>query len=236
MLAASRSRHCCASSSAGDSWARGCGRRRHQLLDARDQLLHPLAGRVRIEIGARKRRRPQRRRFGRRPGDSGRPVPAASGAAVPAPVTSACAHPACVWYRLSGASPSRRLIDDRLELADDRLARAGLLLQFELIAVLVAVEEPIAGGAEAVPDGFGLRLAHRPDRLPLGLQPLDLRRGVLPVGRFGERLGLFAQTLPCAARLPAHSSLRRFRSSWRRVKKRSQALRKRSQTAFSCHA
>ena len=42
--------------------------------------------------------------------------------------------------------------------------------------MLVSLEETIARAAEALPDRLGLRLAHRPDRLPLRLQPLDLRR------------------------------------------------------------
>ena len=40
--------------------------------------------------------------------------------------------------------------------------------------------------------------------------------------------------LPFAPDCPAHCSLRCLRSSWRRVKKRSQAPRNRSQIAFSC--
>ena len=43
-----------------------------------------------------------------------------------------------------------------------------------------------------------------------------------------------SQSASLRARFAAQSSLRRFRSSWRRVKKRSHAPRNRSQTAFSC--
>ena len=45
----------------------------------------------------------------------------------------------------------------------------------DLVAVLVALEEAIARGAEALPDRLGLVLLHRTDRLPLGLQLLDAR-------------------------------------------------------------
>ena len=43
---------------------------------------------------------------------------------------------------------------ERLELANHRVANGGLLLQFDLIAVLEAIEEAVARGAEALPDRF----------------------------------------------------------------------------------
>src|SRR4029079_7613960 len=68
------------------------------------------------------------------------------------------------------------------EVADDDVARRRLLLQRNLVAMLVPVEEAIARAAEPLPDGFGFRLPHGSDRLPLGLQALELRGGILPVG------------------------------------------------------
>ncbi len=53
----------------------------------------------------------------------------------------------------------------------------------------------VAGGAEALPDRVGLALLDRTDRAPLGLELLDLERRLIPVARFGQRLGLRAQRI-----------------------------------------
>ena len=97
---------------------------------------------------------------------------------------------------------------ERLELRADPLARLAGGFARVRVAVLVAVEEAVAGGAEALPDGVGAALLDRADRAPLRLQLLDPGRGLLPVGGRGERLGLLAQRfllrevlLPLAAAL-----------------------------------
>ena len=95
----------------------------------------------------------------------------------------------------------------RLELADHRFARRRLLLQLNLVAVLVAIEEPIARGAEALPDRLRLRLPHRTDRLPLGLQLLQLRRRCSH-SVDSASASASTQSASLRARLAAHSSLR----------------------------
>ena len=57
------------------------------------------------------------------------------------------------------------------------------------VAPLVAFEERVTGGAEALPDGLRLVPAHGADRLPLGLQPSDLRGGPVPLAGGRELLG-----------------------------------------------
>src|SRR5687768_1805376 len=68
--------------------------------------------------------------------------------------------------------------------------------------MLVSFEEAVAGAAESIPDRLGLRLANGTNRLPLGLQALDLCRRSLPLGRFREALSLrgerfLAGEIPC---------------------------------------
>ena len=91
------------------------------------------------------------------------------------------------------ASPSAG--SERLELRADPLARLLRGLPRVLVAVLVAVEEVVAGGAEPLPHRLGPALLDRPDRAPLGLQPLELGGGRLPVGGLPEGLGLLAEGL-----------------------------------------
>ena len=55
------------------------------------------------------------------------------------------------------------------------------------------LEESVAGAAEAGPDFFGLALGHRTDGLPGFLQLLELAGGGVPVGRFRQGFGLFAE-------------------------------------------
>src|SRR4029079_10373539 len=62
-----------------------------------------------------------------------------------------------------------------------------------LVALRVAGEEVIAGSAEPPPDRFRPASFHRSHRLPFILQPSDLGRGGVPVGRIGERLDLRAE-------------------------------------------
>ena len=61
--------------------------------------------------------------------------------------------------------------------------------------LLVGFEEGVARRAESLPDLIGPRLANRTDRLPLGLEPLDLLDACLPLGRLGDRLSLLADRL-----------------------------------------
>src|SRR5262249_17488630 len=56
-----------------------------------------------------------------------------------------------------------------------------------------AIEEVVAGGAEALPDVVGLLLWDRADRLPLLLELLDRLAGLLPLRRLLERLDLDAE-------------------------------------------
>ena len=70
---------------------------------------------------------------------------------------------------------------------------ASLVCERDLVAVVVALEELVGGGAEARPDRLGLVAAHRPDGLPLGLQPLHLGGRGFPLGRLGQGLGADAQ-------------------------------------------
>ena len=74
---------------------------------------------------------------------------------------------------------------------------------------VAAREEAIAGGAEALPDRLLLAAADRADRLPLGLQLLDLVGGLNPVGRVGERLGALAERDLLREVLGARLGLRR---------------------------
>src|SRR5436190_1898547 len=74
------------------------------------------------------------------------------------------------------------------ELRDGGFAVLHLALERGRVAVLEALEEQVAGAAELVPDRVRLALLHRADRLPINLQPLDARRGLFPLGRFGELL------------------------------------------------
>src|SRR5262249_23584552 len=46
-----------------------------------------------------------------------------------------------------------------------------------------------------LPDGFFMPARHGTDRLPLGLEPLDLGRGPHPVGGIGQRLDALAELL-----------------------------------------
>ena len=115
-----------------------------------------------------------------------------------------------------------------------RFARGDALVAGDVVALGVAREEAIAGAAEALPDRIGPRLLHRSDRLPLGLQPSQLRRRPAPSRSTRRALPPCTHSASFFARFSAHAALRSARSAWRRVKKRSQAARNRSQTAFSC--
>jgi hypothetical protein len=81
----------------------------------------------------------------------------------------------------------------RFEVADHVGTRRRLRLQIHLIAVLVAIEKRVAGGAEPLPHRVGLRAAHRTDLLPLDLQLPALGGRRFPVGGRRESLGLGAQ-------------------------------------------
>jgi len=79
-------------------------------------------------------------------------------------------------------APPADLTDPRA-FATRGLANRRLLLQLNLIAVLVAIEEPIAGGTEALPDSFRLRFPDWTDLLPLGLKLFQRRCGLIPIRR-----------------------------------------------------
>src|SRR5690606_29339457 len=87
----------------------------------------------------------------------------------------------------------RRARREPLEILDHGLPWLGLLEQLELVTMLVALEELVAGRPESGPHRLRLRLAHRTDGLPFGLQGLDLRGRRLPVGGVDERLGLLTE-------------------------------------------
>ena len=82
-----------------------------------------------------------------------------------------------------------------LELGEERLAIGLLGFELDLVAPLVAFEERVAGGAEALPDRLRLVPAHGADRLPLGLQPSNLRGGPVPLAGGRELLGARAERL-----------------------------------------
>src|SRR5204863_10083740 len=79
------------------------------------------------------------------------------------------------------------------DFLNEGLARRDALLARDVVAQRVAREEPVACGAEALPDRLRPALLDRTDRLPFRLQRADLRGGGIPVGRFGERFRLDAQ-------------------------------------------
>src|SRR4029077_4936401 len=113
-----------------------------------------------------------------------------------------------------GGVPVDRVLD-RLRLDDERFLLREVLGPDGLALGEVGVatgEEAIAGAAEALPDRLLLAAADRADRLPLGLQLLDLVGGLNPVGGVGERLGALTQgDLPgevLAARLGLRREMR----------------------------
>ena len=182
------------------------------VFDALDERFHPLAVGVGIEIGAGERRRPPRDDARERRGeplvereraiaiDAARGdllLPAAAQTRAPSRQRPRRAggrveRPRAA-LRPSGSSVDRRLTRERLELGADRLARRDALGARDVVALRVAREKASHARAEPLPDRLRPALLHRPDRLPLGLQPLDLGRRGVPVGRLGERLGLRAQ-------------------------------------------
>jgi hypothetical protein len=70
----------------------------------------------------------------------------------------------------------------RLELGANGFAGSDALGARQVVTLGVAAKEAIAGAAEALPDRIRPASFHGPDCLPLGLQPLDLGRGGLPLG------------------------------------------------------
>ena len=52
----------------------------------------------------------------------------------------------------------------------------------DFVAMRVAREKPIAGPAEPLPDRFRAGSLDRSDDAPLGLQPLELCRRLIPFG------------------------------------------------------
>src|SRR5262249_3083506 len=82
---------------------------------------------------------------------------------------------------------------ERLELLADATGAPRHLFACELAAPAAALEEAIAGGAEALPQHLGLVARRWAGALPFGLELLHRRRGRVPVGRVRERLGLLAE-------------------------------------------
>src|SRR5258705_313184 len=62
-----------------------------------------------------------------------------------------------------------------------------------LQVVLPPREEAVARRTEALPHGLLVPAADGANLLPVGLQPLDFRRGLHPIGRVRQRLGALAQ-------------------------------------------
>src|SRR5207244_8706622 len=79
------------------------------------------------------------------------------------------------------------------ELGANRFARGRALAARDLVPLGESHEEAIAGPAEALPDRLRSALLDRTDRLPLGLEALDLGGRLVPIARVGERFGLDAQ-------------------------------------------
>ena len=96
----------------------------------------------------------------------------------------------------AGSGLTHRRLASASSSATDRLARRDAFAARDVVALRVAREETIAGAAEPLPDRLRSALLHRPDRLPLRLQPLDLGGGRVPVGRVRQRLGLARRALP----------------------------------------
>ena len=89
----------------------------------------------------------------------------------------------------------RALRRERLEIAENRLARGNLGLQLEAVSLVVPREELIARTTEPLPDRLGSVLLDGPDGAPLGLELPNLRDNPLPVGRFHERFRLRAECI-----------------------------------------
>ena len=95
-------------------------------------------------------------------------------------------------------------------------------------------EEPIAGGAEAIPDRLFPAARDRADGLPFGLQRLDRFGGLNPVGRVGQRLGLLAERESSSARLSARSWACAAKCASQRAQTSSCAVLKRRHNASAC--
>ena len=108
----------------------------------------------------------------------------------------------------------------------------GLLrLELDLVAPLVAIEERVAGGAEALPDRFRLVAAHRTDRSSSRSAGGGSPPAALSHSREAASSSARAHSASFCARLADQVSLRSARSALRRVKKRSHASRNRFQVA-----
>ncbi len=85
--------------------------------------------------------------------------------------------------------PVGDLRGQRLGVGDQRLAPGHAVGERLRVAGAIALHERVARGAEPLPHRFRLRLLHRADGLPLGLERLQLGEAGLPVGGRGQRLG-----------------------------------------------
>ena len=162
----------------------GRGRRfGEEALDRRDQLLHLLPVGIDVELGAAELIRVAghdaleradealAERIGAVADDRRRLVPAG-------------AQRAHLLEQI-GRGAFRRIRRERLrhgfELGDQLFAIGLLRLELDLVAPLVAIEERVARGAEALPDRLRLVAADRADGLPLALQAADLAGRPVPV-------------------------------------------------------
>ncbi len=166
----------CAEGGPGESSAR-------TRLDARDELLGLAVDSPRDRARCPRTRRGTPARPRRAPWRSGPRTRRARRGAGCRPAATPSAPPGAARRGRPAPRPPRRRppADEGLERGHDLLARRLRGVPRVLVAVLVAVEEVVAGGAEALPHRVGARLLDRADRAPLGLQPLELRRGGVPV-------------------------------------------------------
>ena len=193
--------------SVGDSAAsarrRRPAERAGELLDPPDERFHPLAVGVGIEIGAAERRGPPR--------DDGGRTPSANrwSSATRALAIDAARRDLLLPARRAGSDRGHRSARQGPPPAQPRARRRRTARALRARRRSPRARRParrarcrgaarsarrsVAGAAEPLPDRLRAALLHRADRLPLGLQPLDLGGGGVPVGRLGERLGLRAE-------------------------------------------
>ncbi len=192
-LLASALRRRAASCSVCESRALGsCWTSPASVLDAGDELGHALHDGGRVHVGAgegfrRGRQQPAERglpAFGQRPHarHGYRGTRGSRCSAAPA-------------HARRGQPGARRVRGPPVPRARRPVASRSASLPASAISwrLMVALEEPVGSAAETVPDRFGLVAPDRADRLPLGLQPLHLGGGRVPVGRLGQRLGALAE-------------------------------------------
>src|SRR5262249_4995033 len=157
-----------------------------EAFELRDELLHPLAAGLDVELGSLEglgigRQQPLHRAH-ETPAERIRSLTNGSGGLIPPRAQRA--------HLLEQVRRSRRLgalrRQQRLQFLEQRLAIGLARLELDLVAALVAIAEVIGRGAEPAPERFRLAAADRPDGLPLGLQAPELGRRPVPLARVGE--------------------------------------------------